>query len=65
MIWENKVIRMEDERSCDRCGREIHDLEPAATITLGGAFNVEELIICLDCGDVLMDWWEDTDGEGE
>lgn len=47
-----------DDRECDRCEREIHQLEPAATLQFGGAFGFDKMMICFDCAQVLVEWWE-------
>lgn len=46
-------------RSCDRCERDIHDLEPAGTISFNGAINADELIVCPECSQLLVDWWNE------
>lgn len=46
-------------RTCDRCERAIHDLEPAVGIQFGGAVQTDELLVCVDCIQILIDWWED------
>jgi hypothetical protein len=52
--------RFERERACDRCSQDIHDLAPAATMQFGGALQSNEKIMCGDCMESLIDWWEGT-----
>jgi len=53
------MLTTERNRSCDRCERDIHDLEPAGSISFGGAFGSQEVIVCSSCSDILVDWWND------
>lgn len=47
------------ERECDRCERDIHDLEPAAVLSFSAAIETDELVVCLDCANLLVEWWNE------
>lgn len=47
------------ERTCERCGRGINDLEPAAVLSFGGAVQTDELLVCVDCSHGIIDWWNE------
>lgn len=64
----DSLLSNDRERYCDRCERGIHDLEPAATVSFGGAIQKDELVVCPDCCNVLVDWWNarpDNSGNAE
>ncbi len=46
------------KRSCDRCNAGIPDIVPAAVLSFGGAIESDELVVCIDCMEPLVEWWE-------
>lgn len=47
------------DRVCDRCERDIHDLEPATGIQFGGSVQTDEMLICHDCIEFIIEWWDE------
>lgn len=51
---------------CDRCGREIHELEPVTNLQFSGAMDALRMV-CPDCIQDLVATWNEGDAieEGE
>ena len=45
---------------CDRCGRQIHDLEPVTTIQFSGGVDAHRMV-CADCIEVIVEVWNEGD----
>lgn len=54
-----------DERpaDCDRCGSEIHDLEPVTSIQFSGGVDAFRMI-CHTCVEDIVDVWNEGDAVG-